>query len=79
MEAGAREGADVQGFVVDLRRLPRGKHHLWFYQFFAVPYALGDEKKFNDIIDNPLTVKAQAIGPAAAPAAAGAIPPGGGS
>ncbi len=72
-------GETLLGFVVDLRRLPRGKHHLWFYQFFAVPYAMGDERKFNDIIDHPLTVKTFAVAPGSVPAAAEVVRPGGGS
>ena len=67
-------GETLLGFVVDLTRIPRGKHRLWFYQYFGVPYALGDEKKFNDILDHPLVVKALAVTPGAAPAAAGSVP-----
>ncbi len=72
------KGETFMGFVMDLRKLPRGKHLLWFYQYFAIPYALGDEKKFNDILDHPLTVKALAVSPGT-PAAAGAAPAGSGS
>jgi hypothetical protein len=65
-------GQTLLGFLVDLRRIPRGKHQLWFYQYFGVPFRLGDEKRFNDILDNPLRVKALAVAPAAAPSRAGA-------
>jgi hypothetical protein len=73
------KGETLLGFVVDLTKLPRGKHYLWFYQFFAVPYARGDEKKFNDILDHPLKLNVLAIGPVRAPATVGTIPAGGGS
>ncbi len=44
------------GFYIDILKLPRGTHRIWFYQYFASPFEHGDEKKFNDILDNPLRV-----------------------
>jgi hypothetical protein len=54
------KGETMLGFYMDIQRIPKGVHKFWFYQYFAAPYQLGDEKKFNDIIDHPLVVKAQA-------------------
>jgi hypothetical protein len=55
------KGETMLGFNMDILRLPRGSHRIWFYQFFASPFAVGDEKKFNDILDRPLTARAQAV------------------
>jgi hypothetical protein len=55
------KGETLLGFNLDLLKLSRGSHRIWFYQFFASPFTVGDEKKYNDILDRPLTARAQAV------------------
>jgi hypothetical protein len=55
------KGETLLGFSTDVLQIPRGTHRMWFYQYFAAPWRIGDEKKFTDILDRPLTVKAQAF------------------
>ncbi|MDP3937045.1 MAG: hypothetical protein Q8R92_02785 [Deltaproteobacteria bacterium] len=55
------KGETLLGYYMDIQRIPKGEHKFWFYQYFAAPYKPGDEKKFNDIVDHPLEVKAQAM------------------
>jgi hypothetical protein len=61
------KGESLLGYYMDVRAIPRGKHQFWFYQYFASPYAPGDEKKFNDIVDHPLGVRARAVPPGGGP------------
>ena len=69
------KGGVMLGFVVDLTKIPRGQHKLWFYEYFKAPFQQGDEVHFNAILDHPLAVKALAVslpdGTAARPAGAG--------
>ncbi len=55
------KGETLLGFSTDVLQIPRGTHRMWFYQYFAAPWRIGDEKKFNDILDRPLVVKAHAV------------------
>ncbi len=54
-------GETLLGFNIDILKVPRGSHRIWFYQFFVSPFTIGDEKKYNDILDRPLTARAQAV------------------
>jgi hypothetical protein len=55
------KGEALLGYYMDVLDFPRGTHQFWFYQYFASPYAPGDEKKFNDIVDHPLRVTARPL------------------
>ncbi|MDP3940051.1 MAG: hypothetical protein Q8R92_18185 [Deltaproteobacteria bacterium] len=72
------KGETMFGFTMDLLKLPRGAHQLWFYQYFASPFTMGDEVKFNDILDHALEPRALAVSVPrdgmATPSAAGSDP-----
>lgn len=55
------KGETFLAFDLDLLKIPRGTHKMWFYQFFASPFVPGDEARFNLIIDRPLENKALAM------------------
>jgi hypothetical protein len=55
------KGGAMLGFVVNLMKIPRGQHKLWFYQYFKAPFEPGDIARFNAILDHPLAVKALAV------------------
>lgn len=55
------KGETLLAFDLDLLKIPRGTHNMWFYQFFASPFAPGDEARFNLILDQPLENRALAM------------------
>ncbi len=54
-------GETLLAFDLDLLKIPRGTHKMWFYQFFASPFVPGDEARFNIILDRPLENRALAV------------------
>ncbi len=71
-------GETMFGFTMDILKLPRGSHQIWFYQYFASPFTIDDAAKFNSILDHALEPRALAVsvprGGVAPPSAAGSAP-----
>ncbi len=50
-------GSLFLGYEIDLVRFPKGRSNLMLYLFYSSSFERGDERKFLDILENPLEVR----------------------